>query len=205
MNECPTLVRTGTPPCSRTTSGTALEQIRLWRIVAPGFDRSTADASSAVVVDPLRPCPSLVHDEDPVGIAVEGQAEIETARHHTRSEVALVRRLERIGGMVRKRAVEFGVHHLEVDAGQPLHHRGNDESTHPVRRVGDDLHRADVVGVDEADDVIDELGEQILLGTGAALHRRTERCARRAPARRPAARRRARCRPPRGAPRRGTV
>ena len=33
MNEWPTRVRTGTPPCSRITSGTAREQIRLYRIV----------------------------------------------------------------------------------------------------------------------------------------------------------------------------
>ena len=36
MNEWPTFVRTGTPPCSRITSGTAREQIRLCRTVAPG-------------------------------------------------------------------------------------------------------------------------------------------------------------------------
>ena len=57
MNECPTRVRTGTPPCSRITSGTAREQIRLCRIVAPGLSRSTPTASSAVVVDPDSPLP----------------------------------------------------------------------------------------------------------------------------------------------------
>ena len=58
MNECPTLVRTGLPPSSVTTSGTAFEQIRLCKIVAPGCCRSVAAASSAVVVEPLSPLPA---------------------------------------------------------------------------------------------------------------------------------------------------
>ena len=58
MNECPTFVRTGTPPCSRMTSGTAREQIRLCSTVAPGSLRRTAAARIAVVVDPDSPTPS---------------------------------------------------------------------------------------------------------------------------------------------------
>ena len=128
-----------------------------------------------MVVDPLRPWPEFVDHEDSVGVAVEREAEVEATRHHACSQVALVGRLQRVGGMVRERAVELGVHDLEFDAGQPLHHRRHDESAHAVGGVGDDLHRADVGRVDEADHVLDELGEQVLFGAGAALRCRRER------------------------------
>ena len=52
------MVRTGTPPCSRMTSGTAREQIRLCSTVPPGELRSTAAARIDVVVDPDNPMPS---------------------------------------------------------------------------------------------------------------------------------------------------
>ena len=52
MKLCPTLVRTGVPPRSRTTSGTAFEQMQLWRIVAPGFFSRIPAATIAVVVEP---------------------------------------------------------------------------------------------------------------------------------------------------------
>src|SRR5664280_945062 len=48
MNECPTRVRTGVPPCSRTISGTARLVIRLWMIVAPGSRASSRVAISVV-------------------------------------------------------------------------------------------------------------------------------------------------------------
>ncbi len=139
--------------------------------MAPGLVRSTAPASNAVVVDPLRPWPRLVDHEHAVGVAVERQAEIETARDHTRPQVALVRRLERIGGVVRERAVEFGVHHLEFDSREPLHHRWDHETTHAVGGVGDDLHLADVGRIDEGQHMVGEAAEQVLLGARATLGR----------------------------------
>ena len=51
MNECPTRVRTGSPPCSRTISGTAREVIRLWMTVLPGSVASSRTATSAVIAD----------------------------------------------------------------------------------------------------------------------------------------------------------
>ena len=73
------MVRTGMPPCSRITSGTAREQIRLYSMVAPGSVRSTAAARSAVVVEPLMPVTGLVDDEHAVGVAVERQPDVEPA------------------------------------------------------------------------------------------------------------------------------
>ena len=51
MNECPTRVRTGTPPSSVTSSGTARLVIRLWMIVEPGDLSSSRAAISAVSVE----------------------------------------------------------------------------------------------------------------------------------------------------------
>src|ERR1700744_5688445 len=48
MNECPTRVRTGSPPRSVMISGTAREVIRLWMTVAPGSPASSRLAISAV-------------------------------------------------------------------------------------------------------------------------------------------------------------
>src|ERR671914_303200 len=49
MNEWPTRVRTGVPPCSATISGTAFDVIRLWITVAPGLLASSRTATSAVI------------------------------------------------------------------------------------------------------------------------------------------------------------
>ena len=57
MNECPTRVRTGSPPCSRTISGTACEVIRLWMIVVPWPLASSRTATSAVIADGLTGSP----------------------------------------------------------------------------------------------------------------------------------------------------
>ena len=51
MNECPTLVRAGLPPCSVTISGTAADVIRLWMTVAPISLLSSRAATSAVTAD----------------------------------------------------------------------------------------------------------------------------------------------------------
>ena len=57
MNECPTRVRIGVPPCSRMISGTAFEQMRLCTTVSPGWRSRMAAATIAVVVDPRPAAP----------------------------------------------------------------------------------------------------------------------------------------------------
>ena len=47
MNECPTRVRTGSPPASRTISGTACDVIRLWMIGDPGHGAARPDQAHA--------------------------------------------------------------------------------------------------------------------------------------------------------------
>ena len=46
--------------------------------------------------------PSLIDDEAPIGIAVEGKAEVGTRLEHPGLEIDKVRRLDRVGLMVRK-------------------------------------------------------------------------------------------------------
>jgi hypothetical protein len=80
----------------------------------------------------------LVDDEHPVGVAVERQTEVEPAGHDAGLEVALVGRLQRVGGVVGERAVEVAVHQFQGDLRDPPEHRWDDESTHAVGGVGDD-------------------------------------------------------------------
>ena len=108
-----------------------------------------------------QPDPQLVDDEHPVGVAVEGQPDVEPAGQHPGPQVALVGRLQRVGGVVRERAVELAVHHLELDLRQALEHGRHDEPAHPVGRVGDDPQRPQRRRVDERQDVVDELGQQV--------------------------------------------
>ena len=132
--------------------------------MAPGCWRSVAAASIAVVVEPLRPLPASSTTNTRSASPSKARPEVEPAGDHPGPQVALVGGLQRIGRVVRERAVEFGVHHLELDAGQSLEHRGHDEATHAVGGVGDDPHRADVGRIDEAHDVIGEGVEQVALG-----------------------------------------
>ena len=142
MNEWPTLVRTGTPPCSRITSGTAREQIRLCRIVAPGFVRSTAAARIAVVVEPDSPTPVSSTTNTRSASPSNASPTSKPPATHPGPQVALVGRLQRVGGVVGERAVELAVHHLELDRRQALEHRRHDEAAHAVGGVGDDPQRA---------------------------------------------------------------
>ena len=65
--------------------------------------------------------------------------------------------------MVREGAVELGVHDLELEHAEPVEHGRDDEAAHAVGGVGDDPAGTERVDVDEGHDVLDEVGEQILL------------------------------------------
>jgi hypothetical protein len=120
---------------------------------------------------PAEPVAGFVDHEDTVGIAIERQPQIEPAREHTGAQVALVRRLQRVGRVVREGAVELGEHHFEFDAVEPLEHGGHDQASHAVGGVGDHLHRADLGRIDEADDVVGEVAQQLALGPRATRGR----------------------------------
>ena len=103
---------------------------------------------------------AFVDQEDPVGVAVECQADVCPRCEDPVPEVDQVRRLEGIGGVVRERPVEFGEQHLEFD-GQGLEHGRNHEAAHAVRRVGHHPERAEHGRVDEGTDVPGELVEEL--------------------------------------------
>ena len=157
MNECPTLVRIGTPPCSRITSGTAREQMRLCRIVAPGWARRTVVASSAVVVDPDSPRPASSTTNTRSASPSKARPTSNAAGDHPGLQIALVGGLQRVGGMVRERAVELAVHHLErraaASARTPPARPGRPSRWRCRRRPGSGRSAADV---DERHDVVGE-------------------------------------------------
>ena len=109
MNECPTRERTGTPPCSRTISGTAREVIRLWitvlaRVLGQRPDRDQRGDRRRG----HRPA-ALVHHEAAVGVAVEGEPDVGADLDHLGLQVAQVGRVERVGLVVGEAAVELEV------------------------------------------------------------------------------------------------
>src|ERR1700761_8448741 len=97
MNEWPTLVRTGLPPCSVTISGTACDVIRLWITMPPGSLTSSRVATSAVTGARLA---ALVHHETAVGVTVEGQADVGAGLTHLGLEIHDVLRVQRVGLVV---------------------------------------------------------------------------------------------------------
>ena len=133
-------MRTGVPPCSRTTSGTAFEQIRLWRIVAPGSFSSTPTATIAVVVEPesRSPCSSTrnTRSASPSN-ARPMSAPISSTR---------ARRSRWFSGWIGS-AGWFGNvpsssgYMISRSKGSAVEHGGDDEAAHAVGGVGHDLQR----------------------------------------------------------------
>ena len=104
--------------------------------------------------------PGVVDEEHAVGVAVEREPDVGAEVEHRALEVLEVLELDRVGGMVRERAVELAVQHGERER-QPLEHLGHDEPAHAVGRVGDDGERPQHRRVDERPHVIAERLEQV--------------------------------------------
>ena len=66
-------------------------------------------ATIAVVVEPLTGSPCVVDEEHAVGVAVEREPDVGAEVEHRALEVLEVLGLDRIGGVVRERAVELAV------------------------------------------------------------------------------------------------
>ena len=75
MYEWPTLVRTGMPPSSATTSGTAREQIRLCRIGGARVGPQHGSREQCRRGRTAETFALLVDHEDPVGVTVEREAD----------------------------------------------------------------------------------------------------------------------------------
>ena len=102
----------------------------------------------------------VVDEEDAIRVAVEREADVGAAVDDGALEVLQVLDLDRVGRVVREGPVELGEEDREVER-QAVEHLGDDEPTHPVRRVGDDRERQQHVPVDEALHVPGELVEQV--------------------------------------------
>jgi hypothetical protein len=105
----------------------------------------------------------LVDDEAPVGVAVEGQAQVRPGLHDLGLQVAGVLRLDRVGLVVGEAAVE-----LEVQLGGLQRQPGEDGrhgvAAHAVAGVDDDLQRPQVRQArDQRLEVVAVAGQQVLL------------------------------------------
>ena len=167
MNEWPTRVRIGTPPRSRITSGTAREQMRLYRIVAPGSSAEDAGGEDGRGGGAGQAPARLVDEEHAVGVAVEGQADVGAVASDPGLQVALVGRLDGVGRVVRERAVELAVHDLEVERAARSNTFGTIEAAHAVGGVGHDLQGLEQRPVDERHDVVGEVVEEVHRVLGA--------------------------------------
>ena len=168
MNEWPTRARTGVPPSSRTSSGTALEQIRLWTTVRssggasvrkPFEDRARDERCRQRPAHRLR---AIVDEEHSIGVAVEREPDVGALVDDRGLQVTEVLRLDGVGRMVGEGAVELAEEDRRAEW-QAFEDRGHDESTDAVRRVRDDAKWRERTHVDERMDVRDELGEQVTL------------------------------------------
>ena len=162
MKEWPTLVRTGVPPMLGDHLG---HDVRADQVVEDGLARVLGEHRGGDerrrqrARDRLGP---LVDEEDPVGVAIEGQADVGALLEHRRLEVHQVLGLDRVGRVVGEGAVELGEEDVDVE-GEASEHHGHHQAAHAVGRVGHDLERAQRPDVDEGDDVVGPLLEQVEL------------------------------------------
>ena len=141
MNEWPTRVRTGRAAVLADDLGHRLraDQVvhdRLARVLledALRDDRGRRRAAHGLT--------EVVDEEHAVGVAVEREADVGAAVEHRALQVLEVLDLDRVGRVVRERAVELAEEHGERER-QALEHLRHDEATHAVRGVGDDLRAA---------------------------------------------------------------
>src|SRR5437867_4339053 len=89
-----------------------------------------------------------VDEEAPVGVAVPGDADVRLLADHFLRDVAPVLLDERIGLVIRKRAVDVEAQ-LRRFAGKLVEEQRRDEPRHPAAGVEYDTERLDDAGIDE--------------------------------------------------------
>ena len=104
----------------------------------------------------------VVDEEDTVGVSVERETDVGARFADARDQRTQVLGLDRVGRMVRKRAVELAVHDLEIER-QRGEHDGHHKSAHAVGRVSDDLQRLQLAQVDERANMRGKGFEQVLV------------------------------------------
>ena len=162
MNEWPTRVRTGVPPCSAICSGTPREVIRLWITVAPGSRASSRLAISAVSTDGLTSSPRSSTTKQRSASPSKARPMSAWWSMHRLLQVAQVLRVDRVGLVVGERAVELEVQRHHGDR-QALEHGRDRVAAHAVARVHDDLERPDPGEVDQLAQVLRVARQQVPL------------------------------------------
>jgi len=111
---------------------------------------------------------ALVHHEAPVGVAVEGQADVGPVLDNRALQVPQVLRLNRVRLVVGERAVQLEVERDKRDR-QPLEDLRHRVASHPVAGVHRHLQRPDPGDVDQLPQVLRVAGQQVKPGdsTGA--------------------------------------
>jgi hypothetical protein len=90
----------------------------------------------------------VIHEEAPVGVTVEGQADMGSGLQNPAPQGEQVLRLDGVGRVVREGPVQFPVHDVEME-GQAGEDRGHDQAAHSVSGVSHHSERAESVQVDE--------------------------------------------------------
>jgi hypothetical protein len=111
---------------------------------------------------------ALVHHEAPVGVAVEGQADVGVVLDHRPLQVPQVLRLDGIRLVVGERTVQLEVERDQRDR-QPLEDLRHRVASHPVAGVNRHRQRPDPGDVDQLPQVVRIPGQQVKPGdsTGA--------------------------------------
>jgi hypothetical protein len=119
----------------------------------------------------------LVHDEAPVRVTVEGDAEVCPLCHDALLQFHHVLRLYRVRGVVGESAVELEVHR-DVVEGEPIEDRGQHLACHAVAGVHDDLQPPQALGVYEREAVFGVIFGDVALLDGAGILGRSGQFAR---------------------------
>ena len=108
----------------------------------------------------------LVDEEHPVGVTVEGEADVGLLAEHGRPEVLEVLDLDGVGGMVGEAAVELEVERHQPDRQAPEQRRHH-LARHPVGGVDHDGQRLDVLRLDEGEHMGGEVLDHVQVLDGA--------------------------------------
>ena len=165
MNEWPTLVRIGIPPAcgddlGHRPRGDQVVEDRRARGLGqfPHGDQCGDGAGRHRLA-------LLVHHEAPVGVAVEREPDVGAGATHLGLQVDEVRRVQRVGLVVGKTAVQVEVQRFETQR-QSVEHHGHGQPGHAVAGVHHDMQGPDGGQIDEPAQVLGVVRQQAPTGDG---------------------------------------
>ena len=144
-----------------TSSGTAREVIRLWMTVAPISRLSSRAATSAVTADGDTGCRSSSTTKQRSASPSKASPMSAPVSQHVGLQVDEVGRLQRVGLVVGKGAVEFEVQRQQRDRRDRAEYRRGGVAGHAVARVDGDPERTQPRGVDQRAQEVTVVGEHV--------------------------------------------